>query len=165
MGGFLSGFGFGWNVEAMGFLYGFILSQEKVKAKICDFLNDHYYSFVAWSFVISLILGVAYLKFKYIWFWGDYLLRIILGIALISLVLSLTYRLRVGNRASYYLGKISYEIFLTHGFVMSLLVALNDSYFSLSSGVFILLTFGLTIILAVPFNSLNSLISKQIRRL
>lgn len=108
----------------------------------------------------SIILGVSYLKFKQVVFSGDYVLRILLGIALIMWVSSVTYRIKIGNKFSKLLGRISYEIFLLHGFSMSFF---SQGSFGLSSGQFIILTFLLTVLLAYILNKIDNTISNMVK--
>lgn len=66
--------------------------------------------------VLSLVLGVAYLYFKTVFFWGEYLLKVVLGVVLITLLFILSSKRTLGNRVADYLGDISYEVYLSHGF-------------------------------------------------
>lgn len=95
------------------------------------------------STIVSGILGALYIKGgKEIFFWGEYVLKIALGLSLVVTVLLLTRRLTIGNRITAFLGSISYEIYLSHAWVMYLLA----HYFpSLGSGEFILATYASTI--------------------
>lgn len=92
--------------------------------------------------VLSFVLGVAYLHFKTVFFWGEYLLKVVLGLTLIALLFILSSKRTLGNRVADYLGNISYEVYLSHGFVMGVIGRL---YPRLPSGVFILSTVIVTI--------------------
>ena len=128
LGGYCCDIGFGWYVESLGFAYGFLLGDERVKKKLINLLNDYYFMMITSTTTASIILGVSYLKFKQVVFSGDYVLRILLGIALIMWVSSVTYRIKIGNKFSKLLGRISYEIFLLHGFSMSFFSQGNSLY-------------------------------------
>lgn len=92
--------------------------------------------------VLSFVFGVAYLHFKTVFFWGEYLLKVVLGLTLIALLFILSSKRTLGNRVADYLGNISYEVYLSHGFVMGVIGRL---YPGLPSGVFILSTVIVTI--------------------
>ena len=110
---------FRWCYERFGLIWGLLLYRYKDQ-------------FLAWAskrtslkiiilLAISLVLGVGYLKFKFVWFWGEYLLKIILGIAIIGFFLVSTSRISFGNTITRWLGEISYEVYLSHLFVIALL--------------------------------------------
>ncbi len=155
--------GFSWNVEALGFMYGFLLADRKILDCIKMTIKKHTLVCSVLSIAVALIAGVAYLKFKNVYFFGEYLLRIVLGIAIISVVLLFTYRVQIGNTATRLLGKISYEVFLIHGFVMSVLSVVSEQVIKLNSGIFIMMTFAFTIAFAYLFNLVNARITKAIK--
>ena len=64
--------------------------------------------------VASLVLGVLYLKYKYVYFWGAYMLKIVLGVVLLMCLFLWSYRRNFNNRILLFLGGISYEIYLFH---------------------------------------------------
>lgn len=149
-----------WTTECFGFIWGIILASF-----LPEYVNFFKKSWsVKWvtTLVISLVLGVAYLKFKPIPFFGDYLLKILLGIAITMFVLVANIRFRIGNKISLFLGEISFEIYLSHGKVFSLVSKLIPK---LSSGVFILLSIILTVIFAYLIHILAMLITKQLYKI
>lgn len=158
-----SSLGFSWNVEALGFMYGFLLADRKKLDCIKTTIKKHSFLCGGLSIAVALIAGIAYLKFKNVYFFGEYLLRIVLGIAILSVVLLFTYRVQIGNAATRFLGKISYEVFLIHGFVMSVLSVVSEQVIKLNSGVFIMLTFAFSIVFAYLFNLVNTRITKAIK--
>lgn len=94
--------------------------------------------------IVSAVLGYIYIKGgKYTYFWGEYVLKIALGLSLLVTVLLLTRRLNIGNRITSFLGGISYEIYLSHAWVMYLLA---HFFPELGSGVFIIATYCVTIL-------------------
>ena len=98
------------------------------------------------SAIIALILGVLYLKFKPVFFIGDYLLKIVLGIAITLFVLIANSRIELGNRISLFLGSISFEIYLVHGFAFGLMGRLREWKYS---SFFIICSIIVTIIYAL----------------
>lgn len=153
----LQDFGFSWYYEAMGFAYGILFAQ--FQDKFAAFAKNKYFLKLSMFALCSGLSGVLYLKFKTVYFWGEYLLKCMLGIAITALVIMIVTHFRLGNRLSVELGKISFEIFLYHGFVISLL----NKYTHFSSGVFIFLTVVLTITLAFVMNRLDSIIVKRLK--
>ena len=141
----------GWGIEALGFAYGILLARAMpflMKRK-----RNRWPAECTVLLVLSLVLGAGYLKYKYIPFWGDYLLKVILGIALTALVLHLTARFTPGNPVSRFLGNISYEFYLLHRGVFVLLHAFFGE--ELLSGICIWAAIGLTILLAVILKRLT----------
>lgn len=153
--------GFGWNVEALGFAYGFLLGDEKCKKRIYEVLNKRYISTLLLTFVLSGILGVLYLKHKTVFFWGEYLIRAVLGIALIALVFTVLYRIRLENKVNVLLGNISYEIYLLHGFVICVLSLIEKQ---LDSGIFIILVVAMSILISIPLHRINQCIVGKIKK-
>ena len=107
-----------WATEVYGFIWGILLASCKN-----DFIK---WSTKKWNFKLcmsclcSLILGVDYLLFKYIPVIGDYILKILLGLAITVFVLVLNTRIDLGNKLNLFLGTMSFEIYLVHGKVFEL---------------------------------------------
>lgn len=158
-----SNLGFSWNVEALGFVYGFLLADRKILDCLKKTIKKYTLIRGVLSIAVALIAGVAYLRFKNAYFFGEYLLRIVLGIAIISVVLLFTYRVYIGNAATRFLGQISYYVFLIHGFVMNVLSVVSEWVIKLNSGVFIMMTFVFTMVFAYLFNLVNTRITKAIK--
>lgn len=110
--------------------------------------------------VLSLVLGVAYLYFKTVFFWGEYLLKVVLGVVLITLLFILSSKRTLGNRVADYLGDISYEVYLSHGFVMGVIEWFHPE---LSSGVFILSTVIITICFSAAVHTVGKVLVKWCR--
>lgn len=149
----------GWCFERMGLVWGILLYR-------------HYKTFVAWMdshrFVKAIILcvvsgafGVAYLKYKMVWLWGAYVLKITLGIFIILFLFTATSNLKIGNRIGLWLGSISYEVYLSHGMVMGFLAYM---WSDLSSGVFILTTVVVTLILSYLVHSIDKIVVGKLRK-
>lgn len=118
---------------------------------IKKFVKPNILKILVWS-AASLFLGIAYLKFKPLFFWGEYLLKIELAIVIIILLFVLSSQRTWGNRAIRFLGGISYEVYLSHGFVISVITYLSPN---ISSGVFILTTMFVTIIFSTIIHSIG----------
>lgn len=126
----------GWCFERMGLVWGVLL--YRYFDKVVAWMNKHHHIKVAILFVLGGILGVAYLKYKVVYFWGAYLLKIVLGFVLLLLLFTGTCRMKIGcNPFSQWLGDISYEVYLCHGMIMGVL-----AYYlpQLESGLFVFLT-------------------------
>ena len=133
-----------WCIERIGLIWGLLTFVLFDKIKI--WMGKSTVMKLCLFGILSFILGVLYVKgYKDVFFWGDYLLKIALGLSLIITVLLLVRRLKIGNKITKFLGSISYEIYLSHAWVM---VALADYFPALSSGEFILLTYFVTILLS-----------------
>lgn len=148
----------GWCFERMGLVYGILL-------------NRYYQPFVKWMdshrcikavllCVVSAVLGIAYLKYKMVWFWGAFLLKITLGLFIILFLFTASSNRKIGNRFGLWLGNISYEVYLCHGMVREFLAyAMSE----LSSGMFILTTVIATLILSYFVHSIDKIIVKKLR--
>lgn len=134
---------FAWPVETFGFMYGILLAVYKDRL--------HAFACRRWLLksgavcVAALALGVAYLKFKSVPLAGDYLCKLVLGAAILLLVLFLNSKLSLGNPVSRFLGGISYEVYLAHDVVFIALAAVPVAF---DSGVFVLLSVALTVLLS-----------------
>ena len=106
-----------------------------------------------------LIIGVLYIKAKNIAFWGDYLIRGLLGCAITLLMLQCLTKYAIGNPVSRFLGKISFEVFLLHGMTFSVLTQLGTIK---ESGVYILLSLAVTIVVSVLVNCVGGYLCKRI---
>lgn len=131
---------FGWPVESMGFLYGILLAECKAwfESRACrkTFVK------IAAAAILSAVFGILYLKYKHIFFAGEYLVKLALGVAILLLMLLLNTKFSVGNPVSRFLGSISYEVYLSHNAVFILLAALPVK---LASGVFVTLSLVFTV--------------------
>ena len=132
-----------WPTEVFGFLWGIVLAVHYAGLKNQG--QHFWFRKTALICAAALLLGVLYLKFKGVIFWGDYLLKIVLGLAIIAFILFLNLKVSIGNKALDFLGKISYELYLSHTIVINIVErALKNA----SSGVFILTVFAASLIIA-----------------
>ena len=153
-----------WCPEVIGFIWGILLCSKKGEIK--SFMTQKWKSKVFISMFVSLVLGVCYLKFKYITFWGDYILKILLGLAILCFILVLNSKIQIGNAIVGFLGDISYEIYLLHSFVFQIVSAIVPK---VSSGYFILISIVLTILISaiihtvcqICFEKINALMNKK----
>lgn len=155
----LKSYGFGWFLESIGLLYGVVLERyyNRVQEFLCKKQKEKFILFL----FASLITGATYvLGVKEIMFWGNYLLRIALSISIIGLVLVATMMYQFGNKAAYFLGDISFSIFLWHGLVLQ---ASDRLHPNMPSGLYILINLVLILIIAVPFHYLDNAVRKKIR--
>lgn len=145
----------GWCFERLGLVWGLLLlwNFEAIKKLI----SPNLYKKILAIFV-CLVLGITYLKFKYVFFWGEYLIKIVLGVSIIYLLFLVTYKRKWGNKTAYFLGDISYEVYLSHGFVMSMVAKYVPC---LSSGEFILTS----VVLTILFSWLIHIIDKPVVKL
>lgn len=149
----------GWCFERMGLVWGVLLFLYFPRAQ-------HFFSFsigkvCIFSF-LCLLLGILYLIYKPVFFWGEYLLKILLGGMIICWVFIVFSQRVYGNKAIFFLGSISYEIYLSHGGVMCFLSNICPK---LSSGVFILLTVIGTIFFSIIIHALDTPIVKFCRKI
>ena len=149
----------GWPTESMGFAWGILLFH--LKDKLHDLFWKHTLLSILILVVVSAGLGIAYLKFKSVYFTGDYLLKIVLGVALILLIFAISIRFTFVGKPLQFLGHISYGVYLLHGIVMAYLSLVLTE---LRSGFFILLTYALTIIVATAITFISQILIKLLNR-
>lgn len=145
---------FGWPTESLGFVYGLLLAT--FRDKFVSFASKKWVFKCAVAFVLSLVFGVMYLKFKSVVFVGDYLLKLLLGLGIIFVILLANSKLSFSNFASRFLSGISYEVYLIHSHIFFILSELG---FVTNSGVFILVGLVATILFAKFVNMIGKLIS------
>lgn len=146
-----------WPVEAWGFLFGLFAAEYRTELR--QWLDTRWAWKCGAAAVTSVIIGVSYLKWKQIPFWGDYLLRIMLSAVLILLLLLVLRRVRLGNWASRMLGNISYFVYLSHGFVYRMMEKSSIH----NSGLFLLLSILAACVLSGALWYVNSRIVKRLR--
>lgn len=142
-----------WCPEVFGFVWGIVLADSK--KLFSSWVKNKWLLRCAVFCVVAGVLGVMYLKFKPMPFYGDYLLKIALGVAITVFILAVNVGAVFGNGTSLFLGKISYEVYLIHGSVFGLLSAFLPE---VNSGVFI----GLSVVITVALSWGVSSVSKPI---
>lgn len=132
-----------WCTESIGFVWGIVLftNYDRIKKFSCQ----KWMLKVSVTCLSSLVLGVSYLSFKHIVFWGDYILKILLGVAILAFILLLNEKIQIGNKISYFLGSISFEIYLMHCFMFEIV---ENVLPNINSSCFIILSIIITVILS-----------------
>ena len=147
----------GWWVERLGFMYGVLLAANY--NKINKWIHRSWIKKTIATMIVAGILGVAYLSFKRVPFWGDYLLKIILGIAITAFMLETVSSLRVGNKVNKFLGNISYEVYLLHGIVFGVLNLIGIKF---NSGVFIVGSILFTVLVSIGLQKVSKVLIKRL---
>lgn len=146
-----------WSVEMLGCIWGIALASYR--PRLLQASSKRWGMKCLAGCAVALMLGLAYLRFKPVVFWGDYLLRIALGVAIIGFILLLNTKVSVGNRVLQFLGAISYGIYLIHGRVFDLVEYLAPW---LSSGPFILCGLMISVALATCIWRLSEWLIKKL---
>ena len=146
-----------WCYERWGLVWGVLLFLYMPKVK--RLVKPNVQKIVAFG-LLGFMLGAAYLKFKPVFFYGEYLLKIVLGMTIILLLFTFSSQLKFGNKAINFLGDISYEVYLSHHVVMTVLSSLFPL---LPSGCFILITVLGTIMLSAILHHVGSFLVKRCR--
>ena len=136
-----------WIVEPLGFAYGIIAANHA--DSIRKWMNEKWLMKCGIFLALSGFLGIAYLKLKPVAVFGDYILKIVLGIAITAFMFEAIAKLKVGNKINSFLGDISYEIYLLHHGVFALLTVMDSD---MNSGVFIIISVAVTVVLAFVLN-------------
>lgn len=148
----------GWPYERFGLIWG--LLAFSYRENLIRWMRRANISKLIVLVLLSGILGVAYLKYKSIFFFGEYLLKIVLGLSLIITIFLTVSIIRVGNPVSRLLGKISYVVYLIHGNIMRIIAYLIPEA---NSGEMILMTYVVVIAISVPLTYLSTRIADRIR--
>lgn len=136
-----------WVVEPLGFAYGIIAASFSVNIR--KWLKEKWIEKCVILMMVSITLGIAFLILKPVHFFGDYLLKIVLGIAITAFMFEVIAKLKVGNRINSFLGSISYEIYLLHHGVFAFLTVIG---LDIDSGIFVITSVVVTIALAYTLN-------------
>lgn len=130
-----------WYVERYGLIWGLLV--YRYFPKILQWLNHKRRKKIIISFVVSIIVLAAYHSLKYSGIGYRYLLEIFSAFLLIVLLFLLTQKRKYGNSIIKLLGNISFEIYLSHRYVMELLLILFPYT---SSCFFIIMVFLVTLV-------------------
>ncbi len=152
--------GAGWCFERIGLIWGVLLYRYFDQFVL--WMSKSRLAKIAILTIVGGMLGIGYLKFKLVYFFGAYLLKIILGVAIILLLFTATSNRKFGDKISLWLGNISYEVYLSHGIVMATLA--TWLFENVNSGVFILLTVLVTLTLSTIVHSIAKPIVKLLRK-
>lgn len=148
-----------WCFERMGLVWGIIF--YRYESSILVWINSARWKKVLIFLLLSGTLGVMYLKFKEVYFVGEYMLKIILGLTIITFLFLISFGYRFNNVINNWLGGISFETYLIHAFIMSVIAQIVPD---LSSGLFILGTFVLTLLSAWFVHVMSNLIVSSLRK-
>jgi len=130
-----------WPTESIGFALGILIYRRK--DKILEICKKYYKRNSVLLVICSLIMGLCYLKYKTVFFYGEYVLKIILSIIILITIMQINVKLNLGNKILNFIGKISYEIYLFQ-YVSFLFLKLLDIKFT--SSVYIIIIFIITFI-------------------
>ena len=147
-----------WCFEQYGLVWGILLCR--FEARFLSWIHNRRVLKVIVLILRGAVLGIGYLKFKAVPFWGEYVLKIVLGAELLILVFTLLDGFIKENCVTRFLGNISYETYLLHGASFALLAMVDN----LDSGVFILIAVGCTIAMATAVKYIATPLVKAIRR-
>lgn len=143
-----------WCPEIFGFVWGMVFFH--IKKRFAEWMGKKWLLKCAAFCMIAGIAGVAYLKFKPVVFFGDYLLKILLGVLIITFMLAVNSRIAIGNKVSLFLGSVSYEVYLLHHTVFGFISFMMPR---VSSGAFIGLSIFLTVLIATVISRVKMKIS------
>lgn len=139
-----------WVTEIYGFIWGILLANHKsfFERKALIFWKRK----VIGLFFLSGIVGVLYIKYKHLFFVGNYLIKIALGFIILLFILQLVTRIQVGNSVANFIGKISYEVYLIHSIIFYIIESLIPH---IESGEFIVIAIICTIVMAFIVNAIS----------
>lgn len=146
-----------WPAESWGFAYGIFLGMYYDRIK--EWMSKKWIVKSSILWVLSIVMGLVYLKFKYIDFWGDYCLKILLGIAIIALIFTVLRKVEIKSKLLYFLGSISYEIYLIHGAIFKFVESIMDE---INSGIYIWISVIITLLVAATVKYINDELLKFI---
>lgn len=150
----------GWPFERMGLVWGVLL--YRYYDKCVAWMSRNRWVKVAVLILLGGIFGVAYLKYKMIYFWGAYLLKVVLGVMLLALAFTAISNRQCKNPILLWLGNVSYEVYLSHGLVMGALAFWLPE--GTDSGSFILLTVVVTLALSGILHHIGQPFVKLLRK-
>ena len=112
------------------------------------------------SIIISIVLGCMYLRFKPVLFWGDYLLKAVLGVAITFVVIIANTKIDFENKISLFMGSLTFEIYLLHGYVIDVLNGIHKWEIG---GIYTVSCIVLTIIASVVLHYVANIIMKRVK--
>jgi membrane protein len=148
-----------WPTESIGFIFGLILYHKK--EIITSELKQSHTRKMIILFLLSALLGILYMKYKHVFFLGGWLLRVVLAVVLLLLFSACTMNISFEGRLVQLLGNISYEFYLGHLVVISIVSRLFPK---ISSGFFIVIVFIATLILSIVVKIMSDKIMSPLLR-
>ena len=130
----------GWCWERWGLIYGLLVWRHH--GELVAWLERNRKVKAGIFVVMAMVAGLAYLRYKPVYFYGEFVLKLVLGVLLIMALFLLTSGRRWMNVAVSLLGGISYEVYLSHGFIMDIL----SRHTALPSGAFVVAAVGITVL-------------------
>lgn len=149
-----------WCPEIMGFIWGIILYYKKDYFK--KKMSNNWIIKLFVCLCISMITGCCYLKFKTIYFWGEYILKILLGFLIILFMLTFNVKINIGNKINKFLGEISFEVYLVHGVIFGTVASISPQ---IVSGIFIAVSLLFTVIIAYILHYIGKHILQRINKI
>lgn len=149
-----------WPTESVGFICGLILYHRKK-----SIVRGLEYSRIAKTvtlFLLSGVLGILYMKFKFSFFVGGYVLRVILAVSLLLLLSEITMNISFEGKTIQTLGNSSYEFYLGHLVVISIV---ERMFPEISSGIFITMVACITFISAVLVSRISNTVISFLMRM
>lgn len=146
----------GWPVESLGFAYGILLARHR--ESFAAFAKKKWLLKCVVACGLSAAVGVTYLMIKNAGFLGDYVTKVVLGVCILLFIALLNTKLAFGNAVSRFLGKVSYEVYLVHDVVFLVLAMLWPQ---LDSGLFVVLSILITVILSFGINRMSKWLLKR----
>ncbi|MDE6084825.1 MAG: acyltransferase family protein [Muribaculaceae bacterium] len=148
-----------WPFERIGLIWGLLAFRYLNKVK--QWLRNRNLAKLIIFIVLSLILGIIYLKYKSIVFWGEYLLKIILGLSILTTAFLAISNVKLGNTIGKLLGEISYSIYLFHDIAI---IALSQWLPTINSNELIGLLFIIVLIISWLITRLSTPVIKRIKK-
>lgn len=139
-----------WIVEPLGFAYGIIAARYSEQFK--KWIGARNFVKAITLLIVSLFLGLAYLNFKSVPFWGDYILKICLGIFITAFIFTFIGKIKIGNKVNTFLSDVSYEVYLLHRAVFALVMAVG--YVGINSGLYVLVAVCVTVVMSYGLKAL-----------
>lgn len=149
-----------WPTESVGFVCGLLLYHQK--NLLTNQLNHNHTIKTVIIFLLSIVLGILYLRFKLVFFIGGYILRAILAGILLLLFSAITMKISFEGKFIQILGNSSYEFYLAHLVVISLVGRMLQE---VSSGVFIILVAIITVVMSVLISQISNSIVQAILKI
>lgn len=151
---------FTWAFQSLGFIYGILFYRfYPVIDKIVD---KHYFKLLSASIIFAGVFGVLYVKYRNIYFWGDYVIHAVFHLCIVLVIVILMRRISFGNAIATFLGKNSYEVYLIHRTIVTSLLLYRCV--AMSSGTYIWVTIICTLALSVVINKMDGFLIRKITK-
>ncbi|MDE6301639.1 MAG: acyltransferase family protein [Muribaculaceae bacterium] len=148
-----------WPFERMGLVWG--LLAYKYRSQMIVWMSRKNVRKAITLIFMTGLLGVAYIKFKPIYFWGAYLLKVALGVSFMLTIFTCAQYLKFNNPIGRFLGNISYEIYLLHGLVMVYIIYITPE---INSGMLVFITFICSITVGWVISRISSRLVRSIKK-